>query len=267
MKKHTKRNLICFSTLILVLICTFSSTMIASASWFEKNEIPIPTVQGDVYVYDEDNIIDDDIEEQLNALLIELEEQTGAEVAVITIESLLGKEIEDYANNLANTLGIGKADEDNGVLLLISKSDSKVRLEIGRGLEGCLNDSKCGRILDDYFVPYRENDEYSEGTYQTIKAVVSVIAKEYGISSINGVNEEIAQEIEAKEADDARTVIIVIIIIIAIVVIAVICDKVFLGGAILEALCSGDGSSSSGGGGFSSGGFGGGSFGGGGASR
>ena len=176
------------------------------------------------------------------------------------------KEIEDYANNLANTLGIGKADEDNGVLLLISKSDKRVRLEIGRGLEGCLNDSKCGRILDDYFVPYRENDKYSEGTYQTIQAVVSVIAKEYGISSINGVNEEIAQEIESKEEEEFKKMIKIIIILIIIIIIAISCDQIFLGGAIVHSLFSGN-SSSSGGGGFSSGGFGGGSFSGGGATR
>ena len=175
--KCKTRKISYFLALVLVIICTFSSTLIANASWFEKNEIPIPTVKNDVYVYDDGNIIDDDIEKQLNSLLITLEEKTSAEVAVITIESLLGKEIEDYSINLANTLGIGKADEDNGVLLLISESDVKVRLEIGRGLEGCLNDSKCGRILDDYFVPYREKNEYSEGTYQTIQAIVSVIAK------------------------------------------------------------------------------------------
>lgn len=264
--KKAKRKSIYFLTTMLVVICIFSSTIIASASWFEKNDIPIPTVQGDVYVYDEDNIIDDDIEKKLNVLLIELEEQTGAEVAVITIESLLGKEIEDYANNLANTLGIGKADEDNGVLLLISKNDERVRLEIGRGLEGCLNDSRCGRILDDYFVPCREKNEYSEGTYQTVQAVVSVIAKEYGISSINGVSEEIAQDIEAKEEETVKKAITIFFIIVILIIILIACDRIFLGGAILEALFSGEGSSSSGGG-FSSGGFGGGSFGGGGATR
>ena len=265
--KCKARRISYFLALVIVIMCTFSSTVIASASWFEKNEIPIPTVKADVYVYDDGNIIDDDIEKQLNSLLITLEEKTSAEVAVITIESLLGKEIEDYSINLANTLGIGKADKDNGVLLLISESDVKVRLEIGRGLEGCLNDSKCGRILDDYFVPYREKNEYSEGTYQTIQAIVSVIAKEYGIDSIDSVNQEIAQQIEAKEKEEAKSAIILLVVVIIVLAILIASDQIFLGGAILDALFSGDGSSSSGGGGFSGGGFGGGSFGGGGATR
>ena len=87
--------------------------------------------------------------------------------------------IENYSNNLFNTLGIGKKGKDNGVLLLFSRSDEKVRLEIGRGLEEFLTDSKCGRILDDYFVPYREDDDYTKATEMTVKAVLTVIAEEY----------------------------------------------------------------------------------------
>ena len=165
----------------LLMLVTLIGTECSAAG--SKAKIPIPKVEKDVYVYDQDNIIDDETERKLNMLLIQLESKTTAEVAVITVPSLLDMEIEDYSYELANTLGIGKADEDNGVLLLISRSDTRVRLEIGKGLEGCLNDSKCGRILDDYFVPYRENDEYSKGTDQTVQAVASVIAKEYNTTS------------------------------------------------------------------------------------
>ena len=263
--KQKKRSLIYISSLLLVFICIVLNTITASAAQIEKDKIPIPKVQKDVYVYDEDNIIDDDVEKQVNSLLISLEKQTKAEVAVVTVKSLLNKEIEDYSHYLANTLGIGKKDEDNGVLLLISRSDKRVRLEIGRGLEGCLPDSKCGRILDDYFVPYRENDKYSEGTYQTIKAVVSVIAKEYGVSSIDGVDDELAKEIEEKEAEEAKVFFWFIIIIIIIAIIGFIAIPLDGGGS--SGPFTSSGGSSFGGGGFRGGGFGGGSFGGGGASR
>lgn len=256
--KRKKRSLISFSILLFVLISIFLNTITVSATVAEKDEIPIPAVKKDIYVYDEDNIIDNDIEKQVNALLIDLEKETRAEIAVVTVKSLLGKEIEDYSYDLANTLGIGKADEDNGVLLLISKSDEGVRLEIGRGLEGCLPDSKCGLILDNYFMPYYEKGEYSEGTYETIKAVVSVILKEYGISSINEVDDELAKEIEEKEVKE----IIKTIIIVLIVIVVLILDQIFLDGLILRFILLLRGGSSSGGGGFSSG-----KFNGGGASR
>lgn len=174
------------------------------------------------------------------------------------------KTIEDYGYELANTLGIGKADKDNGVLLLISRNDEKVRLEIGKGLEGCLNDSKCGRILDNYFVPYREEDKYSEGTYKTIQAVVSVVADEYEVT-IDGSDEAIANELRQQEEDNNRMAIIIFIVIIILIILFFSCDFIFFGGDLSDAIFSGGGDSSSGG--FDGGSFGGGSFGGGGASR
>lgn len=256
MKQKKRRNIIFLCTICLLILVTVISTGCSDIG--SKNEIPIPEVQKDIYVYDQDNIIDDETEQKLNKLLIQLESKTTAEVAVITVPSLLDMEIEDYSYELANTLGIGKADEDNGVLLLISRNDTRVRLEIGKGLEGCLNDSKCGRILDDYFVPHRENDEYSEGTYQTIQAVTSVIAKEYN-TSLEGLEKEYDQEIKEKENEEAKNILWIIIIIVIIAIIVVACDLKFFGGALIDAI----GSSSSSG----RGGFGGGSFGGGGASR
>ena len=263
MYKVKKRKLLFSFVLLFIVSCIFSSTLTVSAGIFRKEDIPIPNVQKDIYVYDEDNIIDDDVETTVNALLVQLEEKTGAEVAVITVESLLDKDIEDYSYELANTLGIGKADEDNGVLLLISKPDSKVRLEIGSGLEGCLNDSKCGRILDNYFVPYREKDEYSEGTYKTIEAVVSVIAQEYK-TTIGEIDETIASDIEKQEAEARKKTVATIVIIIIIVIVLLFCDNVFWGGVVLESLLDSISSSS---GGRSGGGFGGGGFRGGGATR
>ena len=251
MKKNSKRRLILFSiVLVMIVSCMLIGPLTSCAALIEKDEIPIPTVKKDVYVYDEDDIIEDDVESKVNTLLIQLEEKTGAEIAVITVKSLLGKEIEDYSYELANTLGIGKADEDNGVLLLISKTDERVRLEIGKGLEGCLNDSKCGRILDDYFVPYREKDEYSEGTYKTIEAVVSVIAQEYEVT-IGDVDDTLAKKMDEDAKKDAIKAVIIIIIIVIVLIILLVCDNIFLDGAITQGFVGG---SSSGGGGFGGGG-------------
>ena len=184
-----RKKRISFLILLIITLSTLMSMLTACSS----SEIPIPEVKENVYIYDEDNVIDDDVEETLNGILVDLEEKTEAEFAVVSVKSLLNKTIEEYSNELFNTLGIGKKGEDNGVLLLFSRSDERVRLEIGRGMEGFLNDSKCGRILDDYFVPYREEDKYTEATEMTVKAVVSVIAEEYDVQ-IQGVDEEINVE-------------------------------------------------------------------------
>lgn len=256
-----------FSYVVFLMILIMLMSILSGCSTSEK--IPTPQVEEGIYIYDEDNIIEDDIEEELNQMLVELEEKTDAEFAVISVESLLNRSIEDYANNLFNTLGIGKKGEDNGILLLFSRSDEKVRLEIGRGLEGCLNDSKCGRILDDYFVPYRENDEYTKATELTVKAVLNVAAEEYGIE-IQGLDKE---SIETEETDeDGFPIWIVIIIIIALFIFlgVVYRDDSSGGGGSYGGFYGGSSGGFSGGsfgGGFSGGSFGGGFSGGGGASR
>lgn len=263
MKKiNTRKSKALKLMLLIVVICSMCVTMVACSLDSSKDKIPIPEVKENVYVYDADDVIDDDVESKINKILISLEEKTGAEFAVITVTSLLDMEIEDYSYELANELGIGKADEDNGVLLLISKSDTRVRLEIGTGLEGCLNDSKCGRILDNYFVPHREKDEYTEGTYKTVEAVVAIIAKEYEVS-IDEINGSVAEDLEKEEAEETKSTIIFVGILALIVIAAFVLDGIFLDGAILGALLS----NSSSGGSSSSGGFGGGGFSGGGASR
>lgn len=246
------------SCMMLLIVLTALMSMFTGC--IASEEIPIPTVEKDVYIYDEDNIIDDDVEKELNKMLVELEEKTEVEFAIISIESLLGRSIEDYANNLFNALGIGKKGQDNGVLLLFSRSDGKVRLEIGRGLEGLLNDSKCGRILDTYFVPHRENDEYTKATEMTVKAVLNIIAEEYEID-IQGLEKDFSGE--NNSSDEIPTWVCIIIFIILMFIIAIM--YTFVGS-------SGGGSyrGSSGGfsgGGSSGGGFSGGFSGGGGASR
>ncbi len=252
-----RKRIVSFLMLLLVLLTLMS--MLTGCILSKSEEIPIPTVEEDVYIYDEDNIIDDDVEVRLNKMLVELEEKTEAEFAVISVTSLLDKSIEDYANTLFNTLGIGKKDKDNGVLLLFSRSDSKVRLEIGRGLEGCLNDSKCGRILDDYFVPYRENDEYTTATDLTVQAVLTVIAEEYGID-IQGLESELPTKDEDSSSLTWSNLFLILLILI---IIAVFISSIGSSGGGSSGSSYYGGSS----GGFSSGGFGGGFSGGGGASR
>lgn len=237
---------------LLVMITSLTMVFVGCGA---KEEIKVPEIQQDVFVYDQDNCINDEIETEINFMIKELKEKTGAEFSVISITSLSGYTIEQYSNELFNILGIGEKGEDNGVLLLFSKSDKRVRLEIGRGLEGCLNDAKCGRILDDYFVPYREQGDYTNASKNTVMAVLNVVAEEYQVE-LENVGEV---EVKDKEEDDISVWIYIIVFIIIIVV------------GFLKA--SVDGGSSSGGyyGGFSSGrsggSFGGGRSGGGGASR
>jgi uncharacterized protein len=92
--------------------------------------------------------------------LQQLRQQNGAEIAVVTIRSLEGAPIEDYAVELFERWGIGGEGQDNGVLLLVAVEDREIRIEVGYGLEPVITDSRAGRMIREVIAP-----ELSEGDY------------------------------------------------------------------------------------------------------
>ena len=123
-------------------------------------EYPDPTG----HVNDFANVIPAEIEAGLESALRQVEEQTGAEIAVVAMaDQLQGTSIEEYAVELFERWGIGKAGEDNGVLLIVDTVARKVRIEVGYGLEPTITDGRAGRILDDAVVPHFADDDWAAG--------------------------------------------------------------------------------------------------------
>ena len=89
------------------------------------------------------------IEQQLRAH----EAETSNQIAVLTVPSLEGEIIEEYALKVAETWALGQKDKDNGALIIIARDDRKLRIEVGYGLEGMLTDVYAGRIVRDVMVP------------------------------------------------------------------------------------------------------------------
>lgn len=259
MRRRVKQLFFFMIIFVLVLLTGCSSS--------DEEQIMKPAVKKDVYVYDQGKFINEDIEKSINNLLVQLEEKTEIEFAVITIPTLNDLTIEKYAVELGNALGIGKAEEDNGILLLISKKDTKVRLEIGKGLQGIITDSVSGRILDDFFVPAREKDDYDKASLNTVQAVINYLAESEDYDfSIDGINTEITVEQE-QETPWYEILMIIVGIIVLLILLEYITGKIWgdgFGDGIVFIILHFASDSSSGG---SSGGFGGGSFNGGGASR
>ena len=91
--------------------------------------------------------------EALEAQLASLERDTSAEVAVVTVQSLGGRALEEYATALFTEWGIGKQGKDNGVLVLVAVDDRAMRIEVGYGLEGVLPDGLAGAVIRETFLP------------------------------------------------------------------------------------------------------------------
>ncbi|MDN3514589.1 MAG: TPM domain-containing protein [Candidatus Brocadia sp.] len=143
----------------------------------EAQELPVPQR----YVEDRANIIGDAAEKGLNGYLQELEQKTGAQMIILTINTTGDIPIETYAIELADKWKLGQKGKDNGVLVLIAKDDRAYRIEVGYGLEGILPDSFCGTVARTYFVPNFQKGQFSEGIFQATVIIVHRIAEENGV--------------------------------------------------------------------------------------
>lgn len=221
----------------------------------------IPDHTNAFYVNDFSGILSDESEDYILSVNLDLNRKTGAQVVVVTIESLNGESLEAFATDMFRTYGIGDREKDNGVLLLVVTGDRELRIEVGYGLEGAINDGKAGRILDDYVIPYLKDNLWNEGIVNGFDAVIREICQEYNVEiAYNAPRSHIST---ADDADDDSEFIMWVILFILVVIIVIAAKG--SGGSVGG--YSGGSSrsySSRSGGGYSGGG---GSSGGGGASR
>ncbi len=164
-----KRNLLQYPAMCMLFLC------LCSIAW--SQELPVPQK----YVEDRANIISEISEKGLNGYLQELEQKTGAQMIVLTIDTTGDIPIETYAVELATRWKLGQKGKDNGVLVVVAKADRAYRIEVGYGLEGILPDSLCGTIGRTFFVPNFQNGKFSEGIFEGVVVMVHKIAEENNI--------------------------------------------------------------------------------------
>lgn len=206
-------------------------------------------------------------ERQLTAILTELRQKTGDTIAVVTLPSLQGGQIDDFTIRLAERWKVGKKGEDNGIIFLGATQEqrgNRLRIEVGYGLEGVMNDARAGRILDRYVVPLWNRKQYGAAMADGATAIAQRIAADSG-TPLSGVPRQSVDRNKGSQTQRKSNPILNIIFIIGFIYMAIRHPRLLL----LLILMSGRGGSRGGGGfgGGGFGGFGGGGFGGGGASR
>ncbi len=128
-------------------------------AWALAREIPALTGR----VNDTANLIPLDQRQRIEAQLAQFEQQTSNQVSVLTVDSLDGEEIADYANKVGRAWGLGQKGKDNGALLLVSKNDRKMRIEVGYGLEPVLTDLQTSIIQNQVIIPYFKKGDFGGG--------------------------------------------------------------------------------------------------------
>ncbi len=158
------------------------------------------------YVNDYANVLSKETEDFIMNNSAKLANATNAQIVVVTVKSLEGKDIETYATDLFRKFGIGSEKEDNGLLILLALQERKARIEVGYGLEGVITDGLAGRYLDDYFVPYLKENKWDEAIKNGYSALYKKISDYYKIdtSEIKVENIEYDPLIEIKKHENLR---------------------------------------------------------------
>ncbi len=137
----------------------------------------IPALSG--RIVDRASILSEETEREITALLAQHEDSTSNQIAVLTIPSLEGANLESYSLDVARTWALGRGDRNNGVLLLIAYNDRKMRIEVGYGLEGDLPDALAKRIIDYEMTPAFRNGDFDGGTLNGVQSIVGTIEGTY----------------------------------------------------------------------------------------
>ena len=241
------------------------------------------------HVNDLAGVVDESTRAKLETLLTNFETRTGTQIAVVTVKSLDGRMVEEYANDLYRAWGIGAKsgeNKDKGALLLIAVEDRKTRLEVGYGLEGDLPDGLAGELVR-RMRPFLKQSDYSQAVWVGSRSIVDTLAERWQVSLEGIEDRQFAWKPRRERGFKISPLAILVIIIIIVIIISIISR--FTGGGgrrgggggsdlwwLAPIIFNGSGGSFgggsggrgdwSGGGGSDWGGFGGGSSGGGGAS-
>jgi uncharacterized protein len=145
---------------------------------YATTNLPMPSH----YVEDYANVINDTDERSLNGILQELEQKTGAQYIVLTVDTTGDLTIEQFSIELAEKWKLGQKGKDNGMLFVLAKNDRKWRFEVGYGLEGFVTDLYCSRIGREVLVPYLQKGDFSQGIYRANLQIAQTIASKAGVT-------------------------------------------------------------------------------------
>lgn len=127
-------------------------------------------------VLDQADLLSPKAEKLLDARLHQFWNDTGNAVVVVSVNSLEGKTVEQYAFDLFNAWGIGSRQDNRGILLLVAPTERKVRIEVGCGLESILTNSNAASVIENEILPSFRQQDFEAGTLKGADALMQSLA-------------------------------------------------------------------------------------------
>lgn len=150
--------------------------LLASCAALAQSLQPVPPLTA--RVTDLTGTLTADERRSLEERLAAFEAKKGAQLAVLIVPTTHPEEIEDYSIRVLDQWRLGRKNVDDGALLVIAKNDHRLRIEVGRGLEGVLPDAVCNRIISDTLVPALQQGDFYGGVGAGLAAMMKVVSGE-----------------------------------------------------------------------------------------
>lgn len=161
-----RRNLV--SVLILLLLfsnCRSKEDAKVSESQKITNE----------RVFDQIGLLKDSESDKLTALILELERNAGSQIAILIVDTLNGEKLEEFSLKAFEKMNLGSSERDDGILIVQSFRDRKIRIEVGYGLEKIIKDEIAARINREMIIPKFREDKYFDGFYEAVSEIKILI--------------------------------------------------------------------------------------------
>jgi uncharacterized protein len=158
------------------LITAFLVGLMAGAPSFAADLVAIPPLQA--RVTDLTATLSAEQRGALEATLESFERERGSQVGIVMLQSTQPEAIEQFGIRLAEAWKLGRKGTDDGVIVIVAKNDRRVRLEVGYGLEGALNDATAKRIISETITPRFKSGDYYGGLQAGVAAILGVISGE-----------------------------------------------------------------------------------------
>ncbi len=138
-----------------------------------QQQLAVPALSG--HVVDQTHTLTTEQQQQIEGTLTAFELRKGSQLAVLLVPSTQPETIEQYALRVAEQWQLGRKKVDDGAILVVAKDDRTVRIEVGYGLEGALNDATSKRIIEEGITPMFRQQDFAGGILAGLQRMMGVI--------------------------------------------------------------------------------------------
>ncbi len=139
--------------------------------------LDVPKLQG--HVNDYANMISPSTKAELEKELNSFEQTDSTQIVILTIPSLEGNVLDEFSIKAAESWKIGQKGKDNGIIITVAKQEKKIRVEVGRGLEGVLTDLAAGRIVNLVIEPRFKRGDFDGGFVAGVHSLIDATRGEF----------------------------------------------------------------------------------------